>query len=141
MFIIRHRTWFYTFSAVIIALSIVSLVIFGLRPGIDFTGGSILEVEFLGDRPSADMLRGRMEAGGFSEARLQITDARGVLVRLRDLNENEHQQALLALSGGATPATIFEERRFDSIGPTIGAELRRKAFIALIGVLALILAF
>ncbi|MBI1956875.1 MAG: protein translocase subunit SecF [Candidatus Niyogibacteria bacterium] len=141
MIIIRFRKIFYIFSGTLIAASIVALLIFGLHLGIDFTGGALVEAEFTGERPSMDALRERLAAAGFGEARIQTAGEHGVLVRFRDVDEQGHQQFLSALAGSPAHGVALTEKRFDSIGPTIGNELRRKAIIAIALVLALILAF
>ncbi|MBI2038949.1 MAG: protein translocase subunit SecF [Candidatus Niyogibacteria bacterium] len=141
MIIIRYRRWFYVFSGILLLGSSAALIIFGLNPGIDFTGGALIEAEFLGERPPIETLRERLAGAGFAEARIQEAGERGVLARFRDVRDQEHRQILSALADSAASDTIVNEKRFDSIGPTIGAELRRKAFVAIALVLALILAF
>jgi len=51
MFIVRNRKFFYSFSALLVIASVTALSIWGLSPGIDFKGGSIIEVEYT-ERPT-----------------------------------------------------------------------------------------
>lgn len=141
MTILRYRAWFYIFSGTLFIASVLALAIFGLKPGIDFTGGALAEAEFLKERPGIAVLRERLASAGFADARVQEAGERGVLVRMRTVNETEHQKILAALAGVMPYSGILQEKRFDSIGPTIGAELRRKAILAIALVLVLILAF
>jgi len=136
MFIIKYRKYFYIFSSVLITASIASILLFGFRLGIDFTGGSILEAEYKNGRPDISLIKEGIKEGGFDNAIVQPTGDNGVLVRLRELSEEEHQTLL------DTP--IFEgseQLRFDSIGPIIGNELKKNSLTAIILVLVMILAF
>lgn len=123
MEIIGRKNIFLSISGIFVLASIASVAMFGLNLGIDFTGGSILEVEFEGRIPLAAEIREAVEplAGGTV---VQLTGERGALIRFRDASEEEHQAVLGALGNP-------EEKRFYSIGPVIGAELARKAVIAL----------
>lgn len=139
MIVIHYRKWLYIFSGAVVFVSIISLLVFGLELGVDFTGGSLLEIEFAGERPELEAIRRQLEEAGFSSLRIQPSDERSVILRLRDLTETEHQALLQIIADEAEGGLV--EKRFDSIGPTIGAELRRKALIAIFLVILLILAF
>src|ERR1035441_6061467 len=52
MFIVKYRTFFYTFSAILVIGSILAMLAWGLNLSIDFKGGSLLEVSYPGGRPS-----------------------------------------------------------------------------------------
>ena len=127
MTILGVRKISYTFSGVLVGLSIVAIAIFGLRMGIDFTGGSILEIKYITVRPAHQEILNALVAAGIPNAIVQPTGEREVLIRMRALSEAEHQQVLSALSS----LSELSEKRFDSIGPTIGGELRRKALWAI----------
>lgn len=117
------KLWLIVSSVTMVAASLI-IVIFRPVWGIDFTGGSLLEVR-LPDR-SASEVTGAFEQAGLP-ATVQTAGDTTFLVRTRALSPEEHTNALEAVqtSLGAT----VEELRFESIGPTIGAELRRKAWI------------
>jgi preprotein translocase SecF subunit len=112
-------------------------IILGIRPlwGIDFTGGSLLEIET--EKDSAVVRELLAQTLGLS-ATVQAGEAGSLLIRTAPLDEAQHQEAVRVLveAGGLT-----EELRFESIGPTIGAELRRKSITALALVLAAIIAY
>ena len=138
MDIVGHRSIFYVLSGLLFAASIAALVLWGLDLGIDFTGGSLIEVAFPVERPPTEELGRRLGALGLGEARLQPTGERGLLVRLRHLTEAEHQQVLAALAHA--PSGISEQR-FDTVGPTIGRELARKSVLAITLVILLIVSY
>ncbi|MFH1671574.1 MAG: protein translocase subunit SecF [Candidatus Portnoybacteria bacterium] len=111
-------------SALMILGSALSLVFFGLRLGIDFTGGSLMEVEFFEQRPSNDQVKERLSGLGLGEFNLQPTGENGLILRLKDINEDAHQEVLGRIG-------MVEEKRFESVGPIIGQELKRKALWAI----------
>ncbi|MFC1756691.1 protein translocase subunit SecF [Patescibacteria group bacterium] len=131
---IKHRKIFYTISGVVVLASLVAFVVWGLNPAIDFTGGTLLEVEYLQTRPVVDIVNNNLENLGLGSILVQPTGENGLLLRLRDITEAEHQALLRALGN-------VEEKRFDSIGPVIGKELTRKAFTSIVLVIAMIVLF
>lgn len=124
-------------SGVLVAASFLALALWGLRLGIDFTGGSLLEVEFIGTRPANDLVAETLKITGISNSIIQPTGERGLILRLPDIGEAKHQEIKRAFA----PFGEFEEKRFDSIGPTIGAELRRKSLWAILIVLIMIVSY
>ena len=141
MDIVGRRRIFYALSGLLVLASVMALVVFGLTLGIDFTGGSLIEVEFSGSRPATAELEGRITALNLGEVRFQPTGAQGVIIRVRHVDEATHQEILIRL-GGASRAdglTPIVERRFDTIGPTIGRELARKSLLAIgLAILAIV---
>jgi len=94
---LKYRKIYFIFSGILILGSLISLVIFGLKPGIDFTGGSILELEFKDARPSNQEIRERLANFDLGEVVLQPTGEKGVLVRMKDISEDVHQQIIQKL--------------------------------------------
>lgn len=135
MNIIGRRKIFYVFSVVLFLASIILVVVFGLRFGIDFTGGSFLEVEFRDARPSVEDLARRITPLNFGEVRLQPAGDHGFIIRLRHIDEPSHQALLSSLGSGVV------EKRFDTVGPTIGRELRTKSITAIVLVILLIVSY
>ncbi len=135
MFIIKYRKIWYAFSALIVAASLFSVFYFGLKLGIDFTGGSLLEIEYKDSGPRMPELQEAANKLNFGNIILQPTGGKGLIARSRTLSEAEHQQLLSAL-GNPNEMT---EIRFDSIGPVIGKEMKSKSLTALILVIAMII--
>ncbi|RLC35270.1 MAG: protein translocase subunit SecF [Candidatus Nealsonbacteria bacterium] len=117
---IRYSKIYFTFSGILILGSLVSLFVFGLNPGIDFTGGSIMELHYQGSRPEVSAVRESLSE--FGPVYVQTTGDKGLIIRMKDIPEETHQQILQILSDGYQ----VEERRFESIGPVIGRELKEK---------------
>src|SRR3989338_3853202 len=95
--IIQKRNVSFMISGLLVLGSIVSLVLFGLKPGIDFTGGSLLEVRFTGQRPSPDKVETALADLSLGSVVVQPTNEDGYILRTRFINEEEHQQILARL--------------------------------------------
>lgn len=134
---VKYRKIYFIFSGMVILGSLVCLVIFGLKPGIDFTGGSLLEVEFKTERPSNQAIRESLSGLDLGDMYVQPADERGVILRMEALSEDIHQQVIEKLK---TETGEIEEKRFESIGPVIGQELKGKTKILVItSLLAIVL--
>ena len=140
--IVGKRGWYFLFSALLLIPGLISLAMppdgwfaggSGLRPGIDFSSGSVMDITF--DRPvSQDEVQQRMQALGHPEALIQRTGSRSVLVRTKVLAEDA--------GGGRSERQIIEDDltenvapvegvNFDSTSPIVAQETVRNAIIAL----------
>ena len=128
------RKFALTLSAVLLLTGVVALGVRGLQFGIDFTGGTLVEV---GYPQAADLgaIRRALAAAGFEDAVVQhFGSTREVLVRLRpseavseaELSEQIHA-VLEGASGGGT-----ELRRIEFVGPQVGEELTNQGGIAML---------
>lgn len=133
---IKYRKLYYVFSGLLVLASIAALVFYGFNLGIDFTGGSILEIEFKQTRPANPDIEKALQSLNVSSAVIQPTGEKGVIIRLKETSEEFHQavkQKLDELGGG------IEEKSFEAIGPVIGKELTQKTkFFAVLVLLAII---
>lgn len=123
--IVKYYKIYLAFSGILLLASIISLFFFGLRPGIDFTGGSILELEYAKDRPQVQEIKQELSGLGLGEISVQPTRENGVILRMREVSEETHQTILEKLGG-------IQEVRFESVGPTIGRELKQKTRIVIV---------
>lgn len=139
MNIIGNRKIFYVVSGVLVLLSVIVFALWGLRLGIDFSGGSILELEFSGIRPDVQELKSATAEWSGGTILFTPVEELGLLVRTEHLSEEKHQELLGLLSGGEEG--LFIETRFDSIGPTIGRELKNRSLISLVLVISLIVLY
>lgn len=138
MFVIKHKKIFISISIALVLLSFASLFVFPLRIGIDFNGGALTEVVYKDSRPAQSDLEAVFKTLDLGSVLIQPTGELGYIVKSLDLNEAQHSLLLKTLSqDGKNP---LEEKSFNSIGPSVGRELTRKAIIAIILVsLAIIL--
>lgn len=125
---LKYKIVYFVFSGVLILATIGCLVVFGLKPGIDFTGGSILEIEYIEERPSNQEIKTAISDLDLGEILVQPTEEKGVILRMKNLSEDTHQEVIEKLKEDHQ----VEERRFESIGPVIGQELKEKTKIVII---------
>jgi preprotein translocase subunit SecF len=146
----QKRNIFYIFSGVLLVISLFSIITWGMKYGLDFTGGSYLEVNFKYDRPTTAEVTDKLSAiKDLGSIIAQPIGDKGMVLRFKDVSEETHQQILSILKKDFKPAepknvdenTVIEEQRFESIGPTIGRELKNRAIIAIIFVLICIILY
>lgn len=187
--IIQNRKIFLSLSSILVILSIMALFIWGLNFGIDFTGGSLLEVQFKGARPSIEDIQGGLSDLELGSLVLQPVNEKGLILRFQNISEEKHREVIKKLSdmdldssdtediaediaveidnedgieinyeaitGEGEEATsteikvsenenkvaLIEELRYDSVGPSIGEELKRKSVTAIFVVIIAIVLY
>src|SRR3989338_948666 len=107
-------------SLLFVAGALVSLLLFGLRFGIDFTGGTILEAEYKESRPSMEDVSKSLQEAGITAFSAQPLGEKSIVIRLKEIPQETHALLLGKLGDQA------QENRFETIGPVIGKELRSK---------------
>lgn len=129
MSFLRYRKIFYAFSGLLIIGGIASLVIFGVPLSHEFTGGTLLEVEFPNGAPSPAAVTQGLKELNIGSLMVQPAGENRFIIRSKPIDESLHQAVVERLSalGNGTAA----ERRFETIGPTIGRELRVRSVWAL----------
>jgi len=135
--IVGKRKIFYSISGALVGAGILSIFIWGLHFGIDFKGGSLIEVEFLEQRPTVALVKEKIISSGLGEVSIQPSGDKIIMLRMKDLDETAHQQILQSLESFGQ----IEEKRFDSVGPVIGEELKSRAYTAIFVVLLLIILY
>lgn len=129
MFVVRHRSFFFWLTGLLLVGSIAALVFIPPVLSIEFTGGSLLEAAYAGERPSHDVLVQRVAVLNLGEPSVRESGDKAVTIRSRTLSPEEHVALLNALSNNGTePVT---EQRSNSIGPSLGNELATKALYAI----------
>lgn len=136
MFVVIYRKFFYALSAILVIGSIVSISIWGLNPGIDFKGGSILEVEYTDLRPEQSILISTLAPLNL-DASIRATGEKGYIIRMKDIDQTQKNSLSEALNSFGTSTEI----RFDSIGPLLGSEALRKSTASIILVILAIVFF
>ena len=117
---VSHKKKFFAISGTLLLISVLSLIIFGLKPGIDFTGGTMMEIEYKEASLNNNEIKDVLKGFGLGEIKVQSTGEKGYILRFKEIDEMTHQQILKLLEDP-------EEKRFESIGPVIGQELTQKA--------------
>lgn len=136
----KRKIWF-SISTVLVVLSVLYISISGLRLGIDFTGGSLLEISVDETVALSDIeFSVTSSVSDDIEVKVQSSGENQYLIRTQELTEEQHQAILFKLS----QLSDIEELRFESVGPTLGSELKSKAIESLIvaaGVIILYIAW
>lgn len=142
MFVIKYRKYFFALSAFLALVSVLLVSFLGLNFGIDFTGGSIMEVRYE-DRPEFEAVEANVRdfaeefgVGGFS---LQAIGEQSYVARTPYLSEEE-RAGLFKTFERSGEGEVFEER-FSSVGPVIGEELQNRAIFAIAIVVLIIVLF
>ncbi len=141
MNIIKYRKIFYAFSLIIVAVAAGAIVKYWpLNLGVDFKGGSIVEVEYATTRPDVAIARQSIENLKLDiKESVRASGEKGFIVRTRTLSDAEHTKVLGALKVAGAQDLI--EKRFDTVGPLLGAEAAKKSGLSIILVIICIVLF
>ncbi len=128
MFIVKYQKYFFSIAIITIVFALFAMINKGFNVGMDFKGGSIIEVSY-DTRPDIETLTNALDKAGFASARIQMAGESDVILKTEALSEVDRQKLTSAL---AITGLKMEEKRFSSIGPTLGKELRTKAWYAIV---------
>ncbi|MEY4602150.1 MAG: hypothetical protein RL292_91 [Candidatus Parcubacteria bacterium] len=143
MFIVKKRIIFFILSFLLIAGSFGVIATYGLNYGIDFKGGSILEVTYVdvdgAVTPTLSEVKTILADTDLSNTLVSPRGEKGYVIKTRELSSEEKNGVIRALtSEGANPVAV---EKFNAIGPVVGDELRSKAYVAIAVVLFCIILF
>ena len=96
--IIQKRKIWLLLSSVVVGIAIVAIIAWGLNLGIDFTGGSLLEVKFLENRPTVNEAQEKLADLELGSLIVQPVGEDGMILRFQDTSEEKHQEILTALN-------------------------------------------
>lgn len=136
--IIARKNLWLTISGIMLVVGIVALGVWQLKLGIDFTGGSLLELSYTSARPSHVAIQQRLDAAEVKDVEMKDFGDKGLLLRFKTVTEETHQKILTELK--KDDETLLE-KSFQSIGPVIGQELKTKSLAAIFLALAMILIY
>ena len=123
----KFKHQFFILPVVASLLALIAIFMWGLKPGIDLRGGSLLEVAFPDGRPEISLIQEKVDTLNLGEVRIQTAGEREVVLRQRSLTQSEKKSVDVIL----TSFGKIEEVQFNSVGPSIGEELMRKAWWAI----------
>lgn len=133
-----RKVWF-ALSGTLIAASIAAVAVWGLRLGIDFTGGSMLDVRFPNRPTSSEVVQIIQQTGvDVGEVVIQPVGMDELQIRTKALSQANDETIVTALQA-KYPGS--QQLRFDAVGPVIGAELRQKSTQGIVIALLLILLY
>ncbi|MDP6455360.1 MAG: protein translocase subunit SecF, partial [SAR202 cluster bacterium] len=125
------RGWFFIFSVLVILPGIVFLAIApGLRPGIDFTGGSTVTLEFQDPVTQAD-LREELASLGHQDALVQQLEDQVFFIRTKELDDPAREALLNGTEQNLSPNGA-QELSFDLVSPVVASETILNAIYAVL---------
>ncbi len=128
---VGKRIWFFVLSAVILLPGVIFLIIApGLKPGIDFTGGSTVMFE-VSDSVTQDALRGVMTDLGHPDVVIQKMDDKTFFIRTKELRDEEKDNVIAEIQRRESPGGV-ELLAFDLVSPVVAAETVLNAFYAVV---------
>lgn len=140
--IIENRKKFFTFSTILVTLSLVMLVTKGINYGLDFTGGNLVQVKFekaieLPElNPILDEISKEIPEVSSGSRKVQISDSSEVMIRTPEMKEAEKNKFLSLLE---EKVGNYDLLRSDKVGASIGSELKTTAITALlVGILLIV---
>jgi len=122
-----YKLWF-TVSGLIIIFGVISLSVYGLKLGIDFKGGTLIEIQY--NQPyDINKVREVLSSENIGNFQLQTASNNSLIIRTDTLNPDQQKKLLSDLAG---QTGSYEEKSLTSIGPVIGKELKKGAIYQLI---------
>ena len=127
MNIVGRRKWFFLISAVVLLVGILSLAVFGLEPGVDFSSGTTFTIRFEKDIDQAALRQALIDIG-YDTATIQSTSEGDYFIRLSEITPEERQDVTAALKSSLDPELTV--RDYYQVSPIIATETARNAGIA-----------
>ena len=131
--VIKHHRWWFTLSSLLVIASLVSIFVRGFNFGIDYTGGTIVEVVF--NKPvQVAQVREDLKQFNLENAIIQLsgesneTSGKDVIIRTRNLDANESAAVVESLNKNVGQNEV---KRVESVGAVIGSEVTEHALINL----------
>ncbi len=123
-----YKSWFVV-SLLLTVAAIVALSVYGLKPGIDFRGGTLTQIGFANSVPASTEVGETLKSAGFEGVQVQVLGEKSMVIRTAPQENEEHLKLVKTLTDKYEGVT---EEQFTSIGPVIGQELKGQAAVQLI---------
>lgn len=138
MNLMKFKKFYFLISLSFLLPGIVSLLLFGLKPAIDFTGGSLMELHFKDQEKFANYSESDLHEnlkGSYEAEVIQSAGEQRILIKGKEIDNQSKDQLVAKLSQVYGQIEVL---RFETVGPVLGAELLRKTLIAIIIVASII---
>ncbi len=136
--IIQKRNWLFGFSLAILIPGMIALAMWGMRLSIDFTGGTRMTVTFAGMRPDAQAIAKTVTDLKYGTATAITSGDHDSVINMPTVTNDQRQKIIDTLNTNYSGVT---EKLFETIGPTVGAELVNRAITSIIIVLVAIILY
>ncbi len=139
MNLMKHKKIYFLISAMFLIPGLIALIFFGLKPSIDFTGGSLLEIKFLNEVENyqAEILKNSLKEFYPIES-IQETAETSLILRGKEITNEEKEQVVDLI---VNEFGEIEVLRFETVGPILGRELLKKTITAILLVAVVIAAY
>ncbi len=134
MFIVKYKSIFIGLAVVLVLTSFALMTKFGIRQGVDFTGGTVIETRYVADMPETIDVAG-LQAQDIRSFKTGTSTYKFISTKSYD------ELRPILIEAVAQGKYVYEETQVNTVGPTLGLELKRKAGIAIAVVVLAILAF
>lgn len=121
---LKFTKQYYIFSFLLLSAALFFIFYFGLNFGIDFMGGSVLEVEFEA-RPVSSAVQEKLSSLNLGDYTIQPVGERGIVLKMKEISDETRQNIISKLN----EISAAKETGFESIGPVISSELREKTIV------------
>ncbi len=125
---LKYKFWYFGLSLLILIPGLISLLAFGLNLSIDFTGGSLIEIETRKPVTSAQ-ISASFKASQVDVSSIQSAGENIYFIRTKELTQAQNDAVKTRLN---TDLEGSVERRFETVGPVVGAELAQKSLVAVV---------
>lgn len=130
MTITEHRKLFFWLTGILLGCALGAIAVFGLPLGIDFTGGSLMQIEYEGVRPLVSEIKTQVSRVPVGEVSVRESGEQAVSIRTRTLSPEERTAILEVLSS----EDKITELSYTSVGPSFGGQFAAKSLWALLAV-------
>lgn len=134
MFIVKYKAFFIGLAVVLVVASFALMAKYGIRQGIDFTGGTVVETHYVADAPAS------IDVQGLAAQDVRAYQTGTSTYKFISTKSYDELRPIL-IKAVAQNKYVYEETQVNTVGPTLGKELTRKAFIAITVVVLAILSF
>jgi preprotein translocase subunit SecF len=134
MFIVKYKAWFIALSIALVIGAGALMSVYGIKRGIDFTGGSVIDITYEKEVPT-------LSASAFEKDGLTLYKTGDKTYRFVSPKTYEEISPVISSLGNVNGSTPFQFTQVNTVGPTLGAEMTKKAIIAIIVVILAFIAF
>lgn len=127
---LKYKKIYFTVSIVLISIGAFGLYKWGLKLGVDFTGGTVVEYSF-DSSISTEEVTSILEEQEFEISSVQSTGENQYIFRLAPISTDDKEKLKTAVEEASKGAGV-EELRFETVGPSVGPELVKKTFYAIV---------
>ena len=133
--VVKHHRWWFAISSILVIISLISIFMKGFNFGIDYTGGTIVEVVF--EQPvEVSQVRDVLKEYNLENAQIQLsgdttgdTSGKDVMIRTRNLESSESAAVVESLTKNVGQNTV---KRIETVGAVIGSEVTEHALTNLL---------